>query len=99
MAVPALHSKDSLSAHLGIWGGASRNDGDKMRQIFWIPLILSAMLALTAAPWLPSARAQTEAPESPLAGMPDHIRRPMRAVDPMTLRAEGLSIRLWGIKP
>jgi endonuclease YncB( thermonuclease family) len=70
-----------------------------MRYRFWVPLILSAMLALTAAPFLHFARAQSEAPESPVAGMPDHIRRPMRAVDPMTLKAEGLSIRLWGIKP
>lgn len=33
------------------------------------------------------------------APLPERIIRPMRAVDPITLRAEGFSIRLWGIKP
>jgi endonuclease YncB( thermonuclease family) len=32
-------------------------------------------------------------------GLPDRIIRPMQPVDPVTLRAEGISIRLWGIKP
>jgi endonuclease YncB( thermonuclease family) len=31
--------------------------------------------------------------------LPERVIRPMRAVDPMTLRAEGGTIRLWGIKP
>lgn len=31
--------------------------------------------------------------------LPDRIIRPMRAIDPMTLRAEGATIRLWGVKP
>lgn len=42
----------------------------------------------------PAAAAETQA----LPGM-DHVKRPMRAVDPMTLRAEGFTIRLFGIKP
>jgi len=32
------------------------------------------------------------------AGAPERIVRPMVALDPITLRAEGISIRLWGIK-
>jgi endonuclease YncB( thermonuclease family) len=31
--------------------------------------------------------------------LPDRIVRPMRAVDPITLQAEGVSIKLWGIRP
>lgn len=31
--------------------------------------------------------------------LPDRIIRPMRAIDPMTLRVEGATVRLWGIKP
>lgn len=31
--------------------------------------------------------------------LPERVIRPMRAVDPMTLRAEAGTIRLWGIKP
>ena len=45
----------------------------------------------------PVAAEETSAPAVP--GLPDRIKRPMRAVDPMTLRGEGYSIRLWGIKP
>lgn len=32
------------------------------------------------------------------SALPDRIVRPMRAITPMTLRAEGVTIRLWGIK-
>ena len=31
--------------------------------------------------------------------LPERINGPMRAVDSMTLRAEGRTVRLWGIKP
>lgn len=31
--------------------------------------------------------------------LPDRILRPMRAIDQQTLRAEGVTIRLWGIMP
>lgn len=31
--------------------------------------------------------------------LPDRIARPMIAIDPVTLKAEGIEIRLWGIKP
>jgi endonuclease YncB( thermonuclease family) len=31
--------------------------------------------------------------------LPERLQRPMRALDAVTLRAEGLSIRLWGIRP
>jgi endonuclease YncB( thermonuclease family) len=47
------------------------------------------------------AKAQEEAKAAADDGthLPDRIIRPMRAIDPMTLRAEGVTIRLWGIKP
>ena len=51
----------------------------------------SPMAAPSAAP--------SDIVEPRAAGLPDYIKRPMRAVDPMTLRAEGFSIRLFGIKP
>ncbi|MEZ0223576.1 MAG: thermonuclease family protein [Alphaproteobacteria bacterium] len=51
----------------------------------------------TPAMAAPVAAEETSAPAVP--GLPDRIKRPMRAVDPMTLRGEGYSIRLWGIKP
>jgi endonuclease YncB( thermonuclease family) len=38
--------------------------------------------------------ASVEAPR-----LPDRIARPMIAIDPVTLKAEGIEIRLWGIKP
>jgi endonuclease YncB( thermonuclease family) len=43
--------------------------------------------------------AQAAAPGTPTSALPERIQRPMRAVDPVTLRAEGVSIRLWGIRP
>ena len=49
-----------------------------------------------AAPSMPVSTQQGDAPRLPL---PDHISRPAIAIDPMTLRAEGVVIRLWGIKP
>ncbi len=68
----------------------------------------TAVPALPAAsiPAVPSAMASDDAPDvapasvAPLANrLPERVTRPMRAVDPMTLRAEGGTIRLWGIKP
>lgn len=50
-------------------------------------------------------QAPIEAPEEAMsqqarrAKLPERVKRPMRAVDSMTLRAEGGTIRLWGIKP
>jgi len=38
-------------------------------------------------------------PPRAAAGLREWVKGPMRAVDPMTLRAEGSTIRLWGIKP
>ncbi|MBL8712621.1 MAG: hypothetical protein JNM12_06955 [Alphaproteobacteria bacterium] len=61
---------------------------------------------VAAVPAPPAAMASDDAPDiapaavAPLANrLPERIMRPMRAVDPMTLRAEGGTIRLWGIKP
>jgi endonuclease YncB( thermonuclease family) len=53
---------------------------------------------------VPAPAAASVVPVAPMgtageAGLPQYIKRPMRAVDPMTLRAEGMWIRLWGIKP
>ena len=31
--------------------------------------------------------------------LPERIQRPMMPIDPVTLRAEGVTIRLWGIRP
>lgn len=47
----------------------------------------------------PVAANDDDRPSTPKAPLPEWIRRPMRAIDPMTLRAEGQSIRLWGIRP
>jgi len=45
------------------------------------------------------AQQATTAQQQAATRLPDRIIRPMRAVDPITLRAEGFAIRLWGIKP
>jgi endonuclease YncB( thermonuclease family) len=58
-----------------------------------------AAFLMTAAT---DVRAQASAPETaaPVSSrLPDRIVRPMRAVDQLTLRAEGVTLRLWGIKP
>ncbi|HYD17518.1 MAG TPA: hypothetical protein VEF76_03470 [Patescibacteria group bacterium] len=65
------------------------------------------MGAPAAAPTAPPASAiPDDVPDAvqPIASpslnrLPERVTRPMRAVDPMTLRAEGGTIRLWGIKP
>lgn len=44
--------------------------------------------------------AQAQLPQdATTGGLPERIIRPMRATDPMTLKAEGVNIHLWGIKP
>ncbi len=71
------------------------------------PLVALAMLvfagmASAAGPAPAPAPAPTgqAMPSMPsVSGLPEYIKRPMRAVDPVTLRAEGFSIRLFGIKP
>jgi endonuclease YncB( thermonuclease family) len=83
-----------------------------MRNRFIILFVLLAALSaakfvaaappVTAPAPAPALAAPAEAPEMAppaVAGLPARIKRPMRAVDPMTLRGEGYSIRLWGIKP
>lgn len=41
------------------------------------------------------------APVTPVTttAMPEWVKRPMQVIDPVTLRAEGTEIRLWGIQP
>lgn len=59
--------------------------------------VVAALAALVLLAALPAAaQSAADAAENRL---PDRIMRPMRAIDPMTLRAEGVTIRLWGIKP
>ncbi len=61
-----------------------------------VPVQAQARAQNTAAP----AQQQTGEAAAPAArGLPERIQRPMRAVDSITLRAEGFSIRLWGILP
>ncbi len=68
---------------------------------------VAALAQRAAAPAAPVAAPPTAAPmdaepSQPLntgARLPDRVVRLMRAIDPMTLRIEGASIRLWGIKP
>ena len=67
-----------------------------MRFSLLIFTILS--LALPALPVYAQQQAATSAAVS-TTGLPERITRPMQAVDPVTLRAEGVSIHLWGIKP
>ncbi|MBI1215117.1 MAG: hypothetical protein GC185_04770 [Alphaproteobacteria bacterium] len=51
----------------------------------------------TAAPAQPAAQQQDQ--PAPVRFREFDITRPFRAVDPQTLRAEGLFIHLWGIRP
>lgn len=73
-------------------------------------LPLTAMVALTAVLLTPAAMAQRNdgppvvaAPAVPVMraapAMPDRLTRPMQVIDPVTLRAEGTEIKIWGIQP
>jgi len=81
--------------------------GEFMRLRGLAALVAMMMIALFVVPVSAQQRAQQQqqaaqaAPvqQTRVAPLPDRIIRPMRAVDPITLRAEGVSIRLWGIKP
>jgi endonuclease YncB( thermonuclease family) len=56
---------------------------------------MKKILALLLLLSLPAYAQEPSAPAAP----PERIVRPMQAVDPVTLRAEGVTIRLWGIQP
>lgn len=71
-------------------------------------LMLAAVVLLFTA--MPEASAQRNqgppvvaAPAAPVTNvspaMPDRLTRPMQVIDPVTLRAEGTEIRIWGIQP
>src|SRR5690606_26857746 len=61
-------------------------------------LLLAALFVAAALPAFAQTGGET-ASAAAGARPPERIVRPMRAVDPMTLKAEGVNIRLWGIKP
>jgi len=87
--------------------------GDSMR--FLSTAVLGAVSVLAAAALLSAdgqaqsqPRAAQTAQASPAAQpqptlaaprLPERIQRPMMPIDPVTLRAEGVTIRLWGIRP
>jgi len=72
--------------------------GDFMRLRGLAAIVAMMMIALFVVPV--SAQQRTQVAQAQRSSpLPDRIIRPMRAVDPITLRAEGISIRLWGIKP
>lgn len=67
-------------------------------------VFLLILLLLSAPAYAADTKASkpAEAPASTASAtpsLPDRVVRPMRAIDSMTLRAEGLLIHLWGIKP
>ena len=74
---------------------------------FCLTVSAAALAQKGAAPAAPVAAPPVAAPmeaepaQPPATGarLPDRVVRLMRAIDPMTLRIEGASIRLWGIKP
>jgi endonuclease YncB( thermonuclease family) len=77
-----------------------------MRSFQIFRFCLPVVLVLAALSVLPQAYAQPPfeaggelGADRAVTGLPDRIIRPMRATDPMTLKAEGVNIRLWGIKP
>lgn len=63
------------------------------------PMMAAPVMPVQAVRPAPAAGDDDRRVATPAAPLPEWIRRPMRAIDPMTLRAEGQSIRLWGIKP
>ncbi|MFN7114031.1 MAG: thermonuclease family protein [Alphaproteobacteria bacterium] len=80
-----------------------------MRSSFLLMTRVAVLSLFLLAPNVAQAQAQAQqqrsaqvaqaAPGTTTSALPERIQRPMRAVDPVTLRAEGLSIRLWGIRP
>ncbi|HCS23930.1 MAG TPA: hypothetical protein DIW20_09295 [Rhodospirillaceae bacterium] len=87
--------------------------GDFMRFLATAALVavsLSAVLFLPlhdvqaqsqqrAAPQTAQAPVTTQGAAPAASRLPERIQRPMVPIDPVTLRAEGLMIRLWGIRP
>lgn len=71
----------------------------KMRFGFLLAVMICLLAAPAAAQKAPSKATPLAAESGEELRLPDRIVRPMRAIDAMTLRAEGVSIRLWGIRP
>lgn len=78
------------------------------RRFILAPLLAVSVVALLSLTSVPAPAQNAPAAATPATtttaapaarGLPERIQRPMRAVDPVTLRAEGLYIRLWGIQP
>lgn len=65
--------------------------------------IMTTLMLAVAAPAMaqqgPAVPAVPAAPVMATQTMPERITRPMQAIDPATLRAEGVEVRLWGIQP
>jgi endonuclease YncB( thermonuclease family) len=64
---------------------------------------LATLVLVTSFLLAGAASAQNPTPvqaaaDAAASALPERIIRPMQPVDPVTLRAEGVSIRLWGIK-
>lgn len=67
-----------------------------------LTIMTALMLALAAPAFAQQGPAVPAVPATPVASaptMPDRIMRPMQAIDAVTLRAEGVEVRLWGIEP
>lgn len=62
-------------------------------------LMLSAATLPALAQQGPAVPAVPATPVAAASTMPDRLQRPMQAIDPVTLRAEGVEVRLWGIEP
>lgn len=73
-----------------------------MRLILFFLLTLTVSFPAFAQKNAPAAKpAAVEEPAAEVpaqAKLPERISRPMVAIDPVTLKAEGIEIRLWGIK-
>ena len=68
--------------------------------VFAVMSLLPLSAQAQSAPGGAAAQQPASVPAATaVRGLPERIQRPMRAVDSITLRAEGLSIRLWGILP
>jgi endonuclease YncB( thermonuclease family) len=69
-----------------------------MRYIVLLAFLAAFSIQPAFAQKTPAKNGDESAPAA-TSSLPDRIARPMIAIDPVTLKAEGFEIRLWGIKP